>query len=235
MFVLFQVFWVVGWSVGVVILFLITILVLFYGESARISGGRLIHVPRLGPLKFVVEYDLAKIRNVRVERVGVDRARIRFDYRDRGHGLGNDMPLTDAEHAVQAIQEAVAAVGARQDSASPVADPGEPVAAIPRAFPAGQRRAPETPSTPSATLALVGANLIPLAGVLLLGWDLGAVMTLFWAENAVIGFYNLLKLAVVARWAVLVVGPFFLGHYGGFMAGHFATCSCRSGLRCWRS
>ena len=34
------------------------------------------------------------------------------------------------------------------------------------------------------------ANLIPLGGVLVLDWDLGEVITLFWAENAVIGFYS---------------------------------------------
>jgi hypothetical protein len=77
------------------------------------------------------------------------------------------------------------------------------------------------PETPWTMVALVGANIVPLAGVLFLGWDLGTVMLLFWAENAVIGFYNLLKLAVVAKWGFLFVGPFFLGHYGGFMAGHF--------------
>jgi hypothetical protein len=82
------------------------------------------------------------------------------------------------------------------------------------------RTAPPAPLSPSG-LALLGANLVPLAGVLLLDWRLGDVMTLFWAENAVIGFYNLLKLAVVARAAIVFVGPFFLGHYGGFMAGHF--------------
>lgn len=49
---------VLGWSVGVVILFLLTILFLFYGESARITRDRLVHVPRLGPLKIHVEYDL---------------------------------------------------------------------------------------------------------------------------------------------------------------------------------
>ena len=41
----------------------------------------------------------------------------------------------------------------------------------------------------------------------------------FWVLGWSVGV--LIKLAVVAKWAVLGVGPFFLGHYGGFMAAHF--------------
>ena len=65
MFVLFEGFWLLGWSVGVVILGALTVLLFFYGESARLQDGRLVHVPRLGPLKIIIEYDLARVRNVR--------------------------------------------------------------------------------------------------------------------------------------------------------------------------
>jgi len=54
MIVLFQGFWVLGWSVGVMILFLLTVLFLLYGESARITGHRLVHVVRLGPVKLIL-------------------------------------------------------------------------------------------------------------------------------------------------------------------------------------
>jgi hypothetical protein len=221
-FVLFRGFWVLGWSVGVLILFLLTMLFLFYGESARISGRRLIHVPRLGPLKIRVEYDLAKIRNVRVESSGPDRTRIRFDYGDGDNGLGGDMPRTDAERRVRTIQSAIAALGLPEPAApSPAPEPPEPNVAPAPALRPVTSSAPAASSWSASTLALAAANLVPLAGVLLLGWNLGEVMVLFWAENAVIGFYNVLKLAVVAKWAALFAGPFFAGHYGGFMAGHF--------------
>jgi hypothetical protein len=75
--------------------------------------------------------------------------------------------------------------------------------------------------TSGSTLALIAANLVPVAGALFFGWDLGLVLVLYWAESAIIGFYNLLKIAVIARWFALLAGPFFVGHFGGFMAGHF--------------
>ena len=75
--------------------------------------------------------------------------------------------------------------------------------------------------SPLSGFTLIGANLLPLAGVLFFGWDLASVMVLFWTESAVIGFYTALKIAVVGRLAALVAVPFFIGHFGGFMAGHF--------------
>ena len=77
-----------------------------------------------------------------------------------------------------------------------------------------------TLSSPS-TLALIAANLIPLAGAAFGDWNLGMVMVLYWAESAIIGFFNLCKIIVIGKWAALFAGPFFLGHFGGFMAGHF--------------
>jgi len=79
---------------------------------------------------------------------------------------------------------------------------------------------PLTLTSPSALL-LIFANLIPVAGSVFLGWNLGDVMVLYWAESAIIGFFNVCKLTVISRWMVLLVGPFFVGHFGGFMAIHF--------------
>lgn len=69
-------------------------------------------------------------------------------------------------------------------------------------------------------VALVAANLVPLVGVLLLGWDLGLILMLFWLENGVVGFYSILRLAMIAGWAAVGLVPFFIFHFGGFMAGH---------------
>ena len=69
-------------------------------------------------------------------------------------------------------------------------------------------------------LALVLANLVPVFGVLLLGWDVGAIVVLYWTENLVIGFYNLLKMLLTGGWSALGTMLFFCLHYGGFCAIH---------------
>jgi hypothetical protein len=42
--------------------------------------------------------------------------------------------------------------------------------------------------------ALIAANLVPVVGVLWLGWDVGTMMVLYWTENLVVAFYAFLKL-----------------------------------------
>ena len=69
-------------------------------------------------------------------------------------------------------------------------------------------------------LVLVGANLIPLLGVLAFGWDLGTIILLFWLENAVVGIFHLVKVAVVGKAMALFMVPFFMVHYGMFMMVH---------------
>ena len=73
---------------------------------------------------------------------------------------------------------------------------------------------------------LVAANLLPLGGVLVLGWDAAAIVMLYWWENVVLGGFNILKIAWLpvehpAGHAVklLPIG-FFSVHYGGFCAVH---------------
>src|SRR6266436_610046 len=64
---LFQIFWILGWSVGVMVLGALTVLLWFYRESVRLAGGRLIAESRIGPLRMIAEYDLARVRNLRIE------------------------------------------------------------------------------------------------------------------------------------------------------------------------
>src|SRR5437773_11082802 len=64
---LFELFWILGWSVGVVALGALTVLLGFYRESARLAGGRLVAEPRLGPLRLIAEYELARVRSLRIE------------------------------------------------------------------------------------------------------------------------------------------------------------------------
>jgi hypothetical protein len=183
--------------------------VLFYRESARISDDLLIHIARLGPLHVLSEYELARIRNVRLEKEK-KFDRIRFDYAGGTISLGNAMESTLAAQHVQAIEEAVGALVASTE-------PPE----IKSVRPAEVVAQPAAAGGYLSIIFLVVANLVPVAGVLLFDWNVTDLMVLFWAENIVIGVYALLKMAVISRWGVVVMGPLFLGHYGAFMAIHF--------------
>jgi len=207
----FEGFWALAWTAGVLVLLGATLLMLFYRQSARLSVDRLIHVSRLGPLRVLSEYELARIRNLRVEggkKSGV--ARIQFDYDGGNAELGDGLERSMAEQYVKAIAESIAAL-APVTVRPEAAQPEELVSQVP----------PVAQSGYLSAIFLVAANLVPIAGVLLLDWNVADLMVLFWAENVVIGLYALLKLAVVARWWVVVAGPAFLGHYGAFLAIHF--------------
>jgi len=222
MMFLFDAFWVIGWSVGVLILGVLTVLFLFYRESARLQNGRLVHVPRIGPLKIVCEYDLEGISNLRLEPAKDGQlARIRFEYAGGRARLGDAMEPEDAQAAIDQIRRAAPGSARLTETNPPAREPApmHPRADSPAA-PVHVSHGPATWASPS-NLALLAANLLPLAGVLMFDWDLWQVMVLYWAESAVIGFYTVLKLCVVAKPLAVFAVPFFVGHFGAFMAAHF--------------
>lgn len=86
-------------------------------------------------------------------------------------------------------------------------------------------------------LSLVLVNLFPIFGVLFLEWDLSSILFLYWFENIVIGFYNVLKMITSRKpneKGVIITSPrgtrvdrtksgmvvFFILHYGLFTFGH---------------
>jgi Family of unknown function (DUF6498) len=95
------------------------------------------------------------------------------------------------------------------------------------------------PSSLSVGL-LIAVNLIPLVGVMFLGWGLFLIMVLYWLENGIIGLFNLPKIALAsAPVGALPDGPilartnalpglpgrgffmiFFAFHYGMFWVVH---------------
>ena len=160
------------------------------------------------------EYDLARIRNLRIEPAG-DAARVSFEYGEGSRTLGDAIPRTQAERIVATIR---AAMPTDSSMASGGSIPVAPAAATPEV---DVETEPSKPLSPAAALALIGANLVPLAGVLFGGWRLDQVMVLFWAESAVVAFYTIAKMAIVARWLAIPAGLFFLAHFGAFMAIHF--------------
>ena len=97
---------------------------------------------------------------------------------------------------------------------------------------------------PKASLLL--ANLVPVIGVVFLNWTIASVIVLYWLENFVVGFFNILKMSKikntnlfqnnksqhVAKIIVPVLSPkviifikaffiiFFILHFGFFTFGH---------------
>jgi len=108
--------WLAGLWAGAVVLLALAAVLLFYRESARLAEDRLIHVARLGPAHVVMEYDLAKVRNLRAADAGQGRAQVRFDYDNGEQGLGSDMPPAAAAARVKVIQSAIDSMAARRPS-----------------------------------------------------------------------------------------------------------------------
>ena len=96
-----------------------------------------------------------------------------------------------------------------------------------------------TRSHPWAVAALVAVNLIPLVGVLALGWRLSDLMLLYWLENGIIGAFTVLKILtsriptggaeplgrpllvpLAHRLGAVGTALFFSVHYGLFWAVH---------------
>ena len=81
-------------------------------------------------------------------------------------------------------------------------------------------------SKPSSVFALITVNLFPIFGVLFWEWEIFPIMLLFWSENVVIGFFNILNMLLCQpeekpSWVMkAILIPFFAVHYGGFTAGH---------------
>lgn len=77
-----------------------------------------------------------------------------------------------------------------------------------------------------SVVALLVANLVPLYGVFVLGWEVFPLILLFWLENVIVGALNILKM-ICARpddrsWWIgkVFLVPFFAVHYGMFTFVH---------------
>jgi len=89
------------------------------------------------------------------------------------------------------------------------------------------------PDRPRSAVVLVIANLVPLVGAVILGWNVGAMVVLYWIESVVVGVLNVPKIAlaragspdsgalatVVRDLAKIAAVPFFIVHYGVFLVG----------------
>ena len=54
-------------------------------------------------------------------------------------------------------------------------------------------------------IALVLANLVPLYGVLFLGWETFPLVFLFWLENVIVGAFNVLKMLMAPAYGRMLL------------------------------
>lgn len=75
---------------------------------------------------------------------------------------------------------------------------------------------------------LIAINLLPIAGVFQFGWNLFALLLLYWGENAIIGLYTVAKMFKASKKGELgksrsYQAIFFVTHYSTFWVLHGAV------------
>lgn len=85
-----------------------------------------------------------------------------------------------------------------------------------------------------SAIALIAANMVPLAGVLWLDWAVFDIMILYWAENVVIGVINVLRMLTCWDKTAFFIIPFFIVHYGMFCFGHYSAVTSLFGDGHWQ-
>ena len=222
--------WLLGWSIGPLLMTGILVLLLFGREVLKARPGTVEIFFGLPLVGVTLQYDVAKMRNLRIEQPPKKSGKswrgshFAFDYGANTIAVGSAIGSDEVAELASSIQTASGTAVRRGDAlpgevqtkwaANEEESPGMPLAD------AVVNGTPVTLTSPS-TLALIIANLVPIAGMIFLGWNLSDVMVLYWAESAVSGFFNLCKIAVIGHWMALLAGPFFVGHFGGFMSVHF--------------
>jgi hypothetical protein len=235
---LFLTAWLVGWSIGPLLMTSILALMLFGREVIKTYPGVVevfIGIPLLG---LAARYQVSGMRNLRLahppKKSGTSwrGSHLCFDYGGNTIAVGSDVSgeqISELRDQVQMTSgtrlrkgdalpeelqgdwapDALSVLSSASEAQADAAAPGTPATL-----------APVTLASPS-TVALIIANLAPIFGAIFMGWNLSDVMVLYWAETAIIGVFNIVKIAMVSGWAALLAGPFFAAHFGGFMSVHF--------------
>ena len=81
---------------------------------------------------------------------------------------------------------------------------------------------------PSSVLFLLGANAVPLYGVIFWGWSIVDILFLYWAESGIIGLFSIPKIILAkdkSNGATnllvrIILSGFFVEHFGAFMLFH---------------
>ena len=228
--VLFLGAWLLGWSMAPLAMTTILLVMLFGREVLRVAPGAFELSIGLPFVALSATYNMQTMRNLRVETPKAKSGKswrgqhFAFDYGANTVAFGSEVDLLALGELESSIKTSSGYSIRKGDALAEELEPKWEVAPKPPAAAVtSEATVAEPPAgwlTPS-TLALLLANLVPVAGTLFLGWRLSDVMVLYWAESAIIGFFNVCKIVVIGRWAAVLAGPFFIGHFGGFMVVHF--------------
>lgn len=222
--------WLLGWAIAPLIMSSILVVMLLGREVLKAKPGGVeifFGIPVFG---VTAQYDVSKMRNLRFETPLKKSGKswrgphLVFNYGANTVAVGSDIHGDEVGELRNKLQIATGAKIRRGDvlpgEIEAIQEAKEPAPAKPLAIKPIVGADPVTFTSPSS-LVLIIANLVPITGSLFWGWNLADVMVLYWAESAVIGFFNICKIIVIGRWTALLAGSFFLGHFGVFMTVHF--------------
>ena len=222
--------WLLGWSVAPAIMIGIVLLMLFGREVLRARPGEVELYVGLPFIGLGAVYDVTRMRNLRLEKPPAKSGKswrgthFAFDYGNNSVAFGSRVReggLAEIRSELHmATRSPIRNGEVRPEELAAKWNPKE-TEVVPLSGVVAQIGSPPVSLASPSTLVLIIANLVPVAGTIFLGWNLSDVMVLYWAESAVVGFFNLCKMVVIGRWGALLAGPFFVGHFGGFMAVHF--------------
>lgn len=224
--------WLLGWSIAPLLMTTALALMVFGRETLRVTPGTVELVVGLPGLGLRARYRLSAVRNLRLESPAKKSGKswrgphAAFDYGANSGAFGSGLDEADLAEIRRNIEAAGRQPIQTRDATAKELEgdwPRPGVEALAGTEAEGPPAGPAEPlslASPSA-IALILANLVPVAGALWWGWDLGIVLVLYWAESAVVGFFNLCKIVVIAKWLGLLAGIFFISHFGAFMVVHF--------------
>lgn len=244
---LFLSLWLLGWSVAPLFLTGLLLLLLTGREILSARPGIVKLSIGIPGLMAYVEYDVTQMRNLKRELPQKNTGNswrgphMVFDYEGSRISFGSDIDMMQAANLSSRLAIATGSsireenIAEGEPAASPIsknrtqlinkfsnilkAKAAETAAGTATAE--SQVRIKHTPVFTFSTLVLVLANLVPVIGALYFGWDLSSVLVIYWAESAVIGFYNICKILVIGGISSFFYGIFFISHFGAFMAIHF--------------
>ncbi len=218
-FYVFQVLWYSAWAFVAIGLVLFPVVVCLLKEKLLLWPGLIgvrVELAGIGYTRYYLGQRIRKLQFIAGDDTAADMigGQLQFNYTRAGvKKFGSSLDEVSGTALISAIQD----IAIEQDLAPGMLD----------VIKAGAAKAVNQPDieepiapTSVTSVALILANLFPIAGVLLFDWTVGHVLLLYWAESGIVGIYNIAKMWVIDKARTLLRGPLFFTHYGGFMAIH---------------